>query len=282
METMSYQNFLGIDHRVEVRINVTNACNLHCDYCDHDAHLPFDKNGPKIFRVSPLIASPDDVERFCQIMIGVGENDNHVLQGGEITVLPVSLIMRYIDVIASYGRRVGMRTNGYNLSAIPLKQLQKRDFIYLNAHGNNTEAIKQGQEFLKNNYSGRVVNEENLHHRDLSAYINHNEGTVDQGLNCSHLMATLTLISPVVHPCCNSWALMNALNSQQMKDLLIKAGWTSDNPDLKNTLANWRQTLPQPFLESFCANSCYLTASRDLSPSHLIQSDAKDRVIKWR
>jgi hypothetical protein len=175
-----------------------------------------------------------------------------------------------------------MRTNGYNLTAIPLKQLQKLDFIYLNEHGNNTEAIIKCQDFLKNNYFGMVVNENNLYHRDLSAYINHNEGTVDQGLNCSHLMATLTLISPVIHPCCNSWALMNALNSLQMKELLIKAGWSSENSDLKNTLANWRQTLPQPFLESFCASSCYLTASGDLSPLHRIQAYAKDRVIKWR
>lgn len=282
METISYQNFFGINHRVEVRINVTNSCNLHCDYCDHDAHLPFEKNGSKIFRSSPYIASPDDVEKFCQQMIGVGENDSHVLQGGEITVLPVNLIVRFIDILASYGRRVGIRTNGYNLSAIPIKKLQKLDFIYLNEHGNNTEAIKYCLDFLNENYSGRVINEENLYHRDLSAYLNHNEGTVEQGLACSHLMATLTLISPVVHPCCNSWALMNALNSQKIKELLIKAGWTSDNPELKNTLGNWRHTLPQPFLESFCASSCYLTASRDLSPLHKIKADAKDRVIKWR
>ena len=282
MENISFQNFFGINHRVEVRINVTNACNLHCDYCDHDAHLPFDKSGSKIFRVTPLVATPDGVEKFCQALVGVGENDSHVLQGGEITVLPINLIVRFIDILASYGRRVGMRTNGYNLTSIPLKYLQKLDFIYLNAHGNNKEAIARCREFLQLNYDGRIINEENLDHRDLSAYINHNQGTVERGLNCTHLMSTLTFISPVVHPCCNSWALTNALNTQQITDLLIKAGWTSDNSDLKNTLANWRQTLPRPFLEAFCANSCYLTASKDLSPLHRIQVHPKDRVIKWR
>ncbi|HMU87753.1 MAG TPA: hypothetical protein PKC11_09020, partial [Agitococcus sp.] len=93
MGNISFQNLFGIDHRVEVRINVTNACNLHCDYCDHDAHLPFDKNGSKIFRVTPLVATPDGVEKFCQALVGVGESDNHVLQGGEITVLPINLIV---------------------------------------------------------------------------------------------------------------------------------------------------------------------------------------------
>lgn len=282
MDNVSFQKFFDINHRVEVRINVTNACNLHCDHCDHDAHLPFDKNGSKIFRAAPLVATPHDIEQFCQALVGVGETDNHVLQGGEITVLPINLITQYIEIFASYGRRVGIRTNGYNLIGIPLKYLRKLDFIYLNAHGNNIEAIKLCREFLEQNYNGIIINEDNLYHRDLSAYINHNQGTVEQGLSCSHLMSTLTFIPPVIHPCCNSWALMNALNNQQMMNLLINAGWTSNNTDLKSTLAHWRKTLPEPFLEVFCASSCYLTASSDLSPLHLIQTHAKDRVVKWK
>jgi hypothetical protein len=280
MDGISFQDFFDIGHRVEVRINVTNACNLHCDHCDHDAHLPFDKHGAKVFRAAPLLATPEGVEQFCRALAGVGEDDRHVLQGGEITVLPVKQIARYIDILASYGRRVGMRTNGYNLMGIPLDSLRKLDFIYLNAHGNNQSAIQACGEFLASHYGGQVIDEENLLHRDLSAYLHHGQGTVEQAINCSHLMSTLTFLSPVVHPCCNSWALMNALNSEDMRDQLIGAGWTVDNADLRGTLANWRQTLPKPFLKLFCADSCYLSASREMSPQYRIQIHHGDRVLR--
>ena len=279
MSHTSFQSLFKIGHRVEVRINVTNACNLHCDFCDHDAHLPFDKHGFKIFRQTPLVASPEAVENFCKALSGVGEKERHVLQGGEITALPVELIVRIIGILDSYGRRVGMRTNGYNLTGIPLDSLNRLEFIYLNAHGNNQDAIKHCRDFLAKYYGGQIINEENFYHRDLSAFVNHGEGTVEQGLNCNHMLATLTYIPPIIHPCCNSWALMNVLNNAQMGELLVAAGWTSDNLDLKDTLANWRQTLPKPFLETFCANSCYLTARDKTGPMQRIQLHYLDKVL---
>jgi hypothetical protein len=263
-----------------VRINVTNICNLHCDFCDHDAHLPFDKHGSKIFRQTPLVATHQALEQFCKALSGVGEKERHVLQGGEITTLPVKLIVHLIEILHSFGRRVGMRTNGYNLTGIPLDSLNKLEFIYLNAHGNNQEAIEHCRNFLAKNYNGQIINEEHFYHRDPSAFLNHGQGTVEQALRCNHLLSTLTYLPPIIHPCCNSWALMNALNDAQMGELLIKAGWTSDNPDLKDTLANWRQTLPKPFLETFCANSCYLTAPDMTSPLQRIQPHHLDKVLK--
>lgn len=280
MKTTSFQQLFGISQRVEIRINVTNACNLHCDFCDHDAHLPFNKTGPKHFRRKPLVATPELLERFCEALSGVGEQEPHVLQGGEITVLPVSSITRMIGVLRSYGRRIGMRTNGYNLTGIPLDSLNELNFIYLNAHGNNQGAIDHCREFLARNYQGEILNEEHYHHRDLRAFLNHGQGTVAQALDCSHLLSTLTLLPPIIHPCCNSWALMNALNDANMAELLVAAGWTLDNPDLKETLADWRRTLPRPFLERFCANSCYLTASGIASPLVRIQPHRLDRVLK--
>lgn len=280
MSNTSFQNLFKIKHGVEVRINVTNACNLHCDFCDHDAHLPFDKNGSKILRQNPMVATPEALEQFCKVLSGVGEEERHVLQGGEITVLPVNLIIRLIGILDFYGRRMGMRTNGFNITNIPLDSLNKLEFIYLNAHGNNQEAIEHCHDFLVKNYDGQIINEENFYHRNLSAYVNHGQGTVEQGLNCNHMLSTLTYLPPIIHPCCNSWALMNTLNNTQMGRLLIKAGWTSDNPDLKNTLVNWRQTLPKPFLETFCANSCYLTAPDKIVPLQQIQSHHLDKVLK--
>lgn len=280
MTTTAFQELFGISERVEIRINVTNVCNLHCDFCDHDAHLPFDKTGAKIFRHKPFVATADSLARFCQVLSGIGEQERHVLQGGEITVLPVPLIVGLIEVLCNYGRRVGLRTNGYNLTGVPLASLNALGFIYLNAHGNNQAAIEKCRKFLAEYYDGQVINEENYYHRDLNAYLHHGQGTVDQGLKCSHLMSTLTVQPPIVHPCCNSWALMNGLNDVNIWDQLVEAGWTSDNPALRDTLAAWRETLPRPFLENFCADSCYLTASDTLSPLMQIQPHRLDRIFK--
>jgi hypothetical protein len=282
MTKILFRDLFQIPHRVEVRINVTNACNLHCDFCDHDAHLPFAGDGAKIYRRTPLVATPESIEQFCRVMAGVGEDERHVLQGGEITVLPVRLIVRYIDTLHAAGRCVGMRTNGYNLTGIPAASLNKLAFIYLNSHGaNNQEAIDACHEHLKQHYRGQVILEENYHHRDLTAYLHHHRGTVEQGLACSHLLATLTFQPPVVHPCCNSWALMNALNTTEMEERLIESGWTADNPNLRNTLADWRRTLPPQFLKSFCADSCYLTAPDDAySPLYQIGPHPADKILK--
>ena len=280
MEKTSFKDLFGIKHKVEVRINLTNICNLHCDFCDHDAHLPFSKNDTKVYRRKPLVSSLDELKQLCESLKGIGESDRHVLQGGEITVLPVKLIIEVIEIFHSYGRNIGMRTNGYNLKEIPVDSLNKLSFIYLNNHGNNEEAIESCQEYLLTNYKGLIINEENYFHRDLNKYLHHNEGTIDEGLNCSHLLSTITFFPPLVHPCCNSWALMNSLNDESIADSLIKAGWSTNNPDLSTTLLNWRNTLPKEFFSFFCAESCYLTAKTVSSPLQKIKSHESDKILK--
>ncbi len=280
MEKTSFKDLFGINHRVEVRINLTNVCNLHCDFCDHDAHLPFSKDSTKVYRRKPLVSSLSELKQLCESLKGIGESDRHVLQGGEITVLPVNTIIEVIEIFHGYGRNLGMRTNGYNLKEIPVDSLNKLNFIYLNNHGNNQEAIDSCQEFLSINYKGIIINEENYFHRDLSKYLHHNEGTIEDGVNCSHLLSTITFFPPLIHPCCNSWALMNSLNDKNMAELLIEAGWTTTNSDLSSTLQNWKTTLPKEFFQSFCAESCYLTAKTVNSPLQKIKSDKSDKIMK--
>lgn len=280
MENISFKDLFDIKQKVEVRINLTNVCNLHCDFCDHDAHLPFSKNGTKVYRRKPIVSPLRELEQLCESLKGIGESDRHVLQGGEITVLPVKVIIEVIDIFYSYGRNIGMRTNGYNLTEIPVDSLNKLNFIYLNNHGNNEEAIESCQEYLSINYIGLIINEENYFHRDLNKYLHHNEGTIDDGLNCSHLLSTITFFPPLVHPCCNSWALMNSLNDESIADSLIKAGWSTSNPDLLTTLLNWRNTLPKEFFSFFCAESCYLTAKTINSPLQKIKPHKSDKILK--
>lgn len=279
MSSQSFRQLFGISHDVTVRINATNVCNIHCTHCDNDAHLPFSKDSELIYRKKPLVASEADIEAFCELLAGVGENDPHLLTGGEITALPVATIVAYIDVLRRHGRKVGMRTNGYNVCGIPPEKLQLLDRIHLNAHGVNQEAIDASRTYLAQHFHGKLILEETLEHRDLRSIVRHGQGTIEQALACDHLLSTLTFLPPVVLPCCNTWALMNSLNSDSMMAALIEAGWTIHNPDLVTTLRNWRTTLPKEFLQTFCADSCYKTTT-DNFPSYPIQAHPRDRVLK--
>ncbi|WP_187985023.1 radical SAM protein [Vibrio metschnikovii] len=279
MNGLSFKDFFNINQNVTIRINATNICNLHCTHCDNDAHLPFSKNGELLHRRSQLISKVSDINAFCELMTGIGEADPHILTGGEITTLPVATIETYIDMLHSFGRKIGMRTNGYNICGISPKKLQMLDRIYLNDHGINREAIDSSREYLDKHFHGNLILEESLKHRDLRSIVKHGQGTIEQALSCNHLLATLTLLPPVVLPCCNTWALMNSLNSDLMMTALINAGWTIHNPNLKETLRNWRTTLPKEFLQTYCADSCYMTRS-DTFPTYDIQKHPKDRVLK--
>jgi len=280
MSNISFQKLFGISHTVVVRINVTNICNLHCDYCDNGCHIPFSKDSSKLFRRIPFLVQPEEIEKFCHVLAGVGEQNIHLLQGGEITMLPMNMIVRFIKIFHAFGRRVGLRTNGYHVVGIPIDILNRLECIYLNSHGTNQEAIHRCQDYLTQHYVGKVIIEQNFYHRNLDSLVNHGKGTIEQGIKCDHLLATLTSIPPVIYPCCNSWALMNALNSCRMRDVFIEAGWTLNNPRLKDTLNHWHQTLPRLFFEAFCADSCYLNAPHKKIPLYRIQLHPKDRVMK--
>lgn len=212
-------------------------------------------------------------------MDGIGQDDPHLLTGGEITALPVATLVDYIDVLHYHGRKVGMRTNGYNICGIPSDKLNLLDRIHLNSHGVNEEAIEISRAYLGKHYRGRVIPEETLQHRNLRSIVHHGEGTIEQALSCNHLLTTLTFLPPVVLPCCNTWALMNSLNSDTIMAALVDAGWTVRNSALKETLRNWRQTLPREFLQSFCADSCYMTRATPI-PLYPIEAHPRDRVLK--
>jgi hypothetical protein len=279
MSSLSFREFFGIQHNVTVRINATNICNIHCTHCDNDAHLPIVRHGELIYRSKALVAEAADIERFCELMAGVGEDEPHLLTGGEITALPISTINGYIDVLQRYGRKIGMRTNGYNVRGISPEKLGLLDRIFLNSHGVNQEAIDASREYLDRHFHGTLIPEQTLEHRDLRAVVHHGQGTIEEALACDHLLATLTLLPPVVLPCCNTWALMNSLNSETMMNELIQAGWTVHNPDLKETLRNWRTTLPKAFLQTYCADSCYKTSKSDIA-TYPIEAHPRDRVLK--
>ncbi len=279
MKSVAFQYMFQVPHDVVARVNVTNVCNLHCDYCDNGCHIPFSNANPRIFRRSPFIVEPNKVEALCRALVGIGESNMHIIQGGEITTLPREIVARYIDILTSFGRQVALRTNGYNLTGIPVEILNRLKQIHLNCHHINRSAIAHCRAHLAQHYHGEVVLETTHFHRNLDSVVRHGLGTSQQGIQCSHLLATLTFVPPAIYPCCNTWALMNALNSSRIHDALVNAGWTVDNPHLRETLRHWRTTLPSEFFEVFCADSCYLQFPPERMSMYPIQPHTDDQVM---
>ena len=276
----SFENFFNITEKVTTRIITTNTCNLHCTFCDVGCDQPIKKSSSHIFRQSPFTLEEDSLEKFCKIFSGIGEENLHVLQGGEVTMLPIKKLVRMIDILSEYNRAVSLKTTGYNLTQIPIQSLNKIQHITVTDHGINSDAVKASKSFLANNYKGEWEINRVTEHRNTQEVVRHNQGDAKFGLSCDHLMSTLTFITPVIYPCCNSWAIMHNLNEDDLRTSLISAGWTIDNPDLVSTLSNWRESIPKMFLNSICAGSCYKTY--DGNPdSFEILPHPKDKILRF-
>lgn len=275
----SFEEFFGISEKVTFRIIVTNACNLHCTFCDVGCDQPIKKSSSHIFRQTAFNMDEKSAEDFCQSFIGIGETNLHVIQGGEATMLPIKRLSKIIDIFSDYGRKIGLKTTGYNLNQLPVDSLNKLSHITLTDHGTNEVAINVSKKYLELHYKGKWGIDVVTEHRNTQEIMKHNLGTINQGLSCEQIMSTMTFISPVLYPCCNSWAIMHNLNEDKLRQALILAGWTIDNPNLLQTIRNWRQTLPSMFLKSICAKSCYKTYSNNVE-SVKIQPHPKDKIIK--
>lgn len=277
---ITFEKLFGITEEVKVRIVTTNVCNLNCNHCDVGCDLPIKISSEHVLRTKNFTAKTSEIELFCEAFKGYGEGNIHTLQGGEVTLLPPKQLAEMFELLTRSGRRIGMKTTGYNITEIPLSSLNQLEYIVLAEHGINKEVIDMCLEYLKVNYKGEVILESIHEHRNTKSIIRHGNGTAEQGLACNHFLSTLTYKHPVIYPCCNTWAIMHNLNDITLKEKFIDAGWTVDNPNLIETLRNWKETLPQQFLETICADSCYMTANKKDYPVYEIESHSNDKLLK--
>jgi len=161
-----------------------------------------------------------------------------MLTGGEPTAVDHTKLEKVCNLIHEHGYKTALLTNGYKL--IPTEWL---DYILLDKHGINDEDIAKWEEHLKNSSRDIFEFREKQWHMDIPYSMKNN---LTQGAKCSNWISSLTLWKDVVYPCCNIMcvAWWNGDIDQNLASSLRDAGWNAHNPDLTETILNWRKTLP--------------------------------------
>lgn len=253
---MTFGELFGAKKFLHLTLSVTNLCNLHCEYCLNLCESPIQKDSPHIWRRNVWELSPAMLSIFCERMKGIGENDLHLLTGGEPTAIPVRRLQALTDVLISWKRKIALLTNGYGLMDLPKEYVRQISHIWLDNHGTNLEVVAECRHWLSDfGYRGVVhVKTSNKYHFNYRAGMAH---PLNQGRRCRRWLTTPEL-SPrgILHPCCNTQWLMAHNNDTRMEDELKAAGWHVHNPDLVETLRNWRSTMPA-YVNDQCLNVCW-------------------------
>jgi len=197
------------------------------------------------------------VELFCERFKGVAEETAHIrLFGGEFTALPIRKMEEIIETFHSYGRRMWLLTNGFNLLGLDKTHLNMIQNITLDDHGINHNHVMNCLSHLKGFYSGKADRMVILTHWNLETAMKHPS---NRGLACKPLKnfaIDLTFYRSAIYPCCNGPGVEAYNKTMKINEALIDAGWTLHNPDVLNTLNNWKKTLPQTFID-MCLNHCW-------------------------
>jgi hypothetical protein len=197
----------------------------------------------------------EEIIVFLQKMVYYAPGSTVMLTGGEPTAYDHGKLKEICDEIHLHGFKVALLTNGYKL--IPVDWV---DYIILDKHGEANEgSIKHWEDHLKAH--GRDIDyRDKYYHMDIPYSI---EGNITKGARCNNWIQTLTLWRDVVYPCCNImcaawWA---GDYGDILDPALRKNGWTITNPELANTIRNWRDTLPAEAYRT-CTLQCWRDAPR--------------------
>ena len=220
---------------------LTNMCNLSCDCCSVHADLPIDKDSIYPERRKLYRMSPSDVQTFVEKLGDLGKSDYHRLTGGEPTLF-IDDCVEIIEYLHSEGRRICLATNGLNLCKIPPHVLKWIDWVELDHHNTNEDTIKECKVYLKQHYpkQNRLRIIKYGTHFDLHYARFHYKNQH----YCGHVMRVVKYRDGVIYPCGHFECLTTFRHDTDIQDLLIKHGWTIDNPDIPFMLEHWRETLP--------------------------------------
>ena len=78
---------------------------------------------------------------------------------------------------------------------------------------------------------------------------------ITDGLKCP-IWLGISLWGETVYPCCCLAQMDGFYNVNKIRDSMNDAGWNVKNPDLKETLVNWKETIPAEVVK-MCALSCW-------------------------
>jgi len=232
---------------------LNNYCNLHCEHCCTICHIPIHPDSEIMDRRDKWDESPDTFELFCERFKGIGEDDQHRLSGGELTAMNLSVVEEIIEILYNYGRKTYVLTNGYELMGMSVSSLNKIHTIVLDDHGINHELIESIMKYLKKTYKGKYEAIEVYKHWDWNCARQRTENIMKEP--CNAMMRSPSVYRGVIYPCCMSQHTDLMRGDGAANAILKEAGWTFDNPDIVETLRNWRTTLP-PYILDKCLTDC--------------------------
>lgn len=277
---MRFEELLGVEKYSWFIFRCTNRCNLSCELCQTLDNQPIGSDSPYRNRRAPWEVSVEDLEKFCEVFEGIGDNgDNlHRITGGEPTTLPTDKLEEIIDVFHSHNRSLSLITNGYNIMGLDKAYINKIDLLVLDNHGINQSHINDCARFLKGFYKGKLKRVKVLYHYDCTKAKNdpRNIGKCSGGCSIPKAPA---LFEKVIYPC-PAFEFIEELDGHtKITDSLKEAGWTLDNPEILETMRNWRNSIPQYALDQ-CMYNCWYP-NIGLGGKHRITLKPND-IIKKR
>jgi len=229
----------------EKRMNLllNRYCNLNCYSC-----ACMGMNPPKDE------TTIEELQAFLINIKGYRQDPTFLLTGGEPTAIDHGKLEKICDLIHGMGYKTALLTNGYKL--IPTKWI---DYIVLDKHGINDEDIAKWETHLAQEDRDSYEFREKQWHMDIPYAMKDN---ISKGVRCGTWMS-ITLWKDVVYPCCNIMAVAwwNGDMDQKLASSLRAAGWNAYNPDLVETIKNWRDTLPGEVYR-LCMTQCWKDSSK--------------------
>lgn len=249
---ISLKEFLGVP-RSSWRFKINNYCNLHCEHCATLCHMPINPQSEYVDRRDKWEMSIKTIELFCERFKGIGEHDPHRFSGGEMTAMRLDKLEEMIEIFHNHGRTVWILTNGYNLMGLSLECLNRIGSIVLDDHGINHELIMRCHKYLKKVYKGSFTVLDIRYHWNWDNARQHSRNILQKP--CGAMMRSPSVYRGVIYPCCMSMHTDGMRGDGEANRILREAGWTFYNPDIVETLGNWRTTLPKYVLEK-CLTDC--------------------------
>jgi len=232
----------------ELGIGITNLCNLKCFSCVSLCDTPL---GSNTFRKEKYVLDADVLDLFLSRIKGYIPNRWATFTGGEATIIQPSHLELLAFIAHKHDRKVLLITNGFGVHKLNPHCF---DYIRLDSHGDkNIDDINRSVEYLKSmNYEFYEITE-TLIHQDFHEAIK--ERYVTDGLNCSIWMG-VSLWGETVYPCCCLAQMDGFYNVNTIRDSLNEAGWNVYNPKLKETIENWKDTVPSEVIK-MCSLYCW-------------------------
>jgi len=232
------------DFEERMGLFLNRYCNLECFSC-----------GALGMKPPPDETTLEEVEAYLTNIEGYNPGITFMLTGGEPTAVDHDKLRKICELVHERGYTTALLTNGFKL--IPVKWI---DYIMLDKHGINDADIAKWEDHLKNEKRDIYEYREKRWHMDIPYAMKDN---ITEGARCGSWMTSLTLWKDVVYPCCNLMcvAWWNGDIDQDLAGSLRDAGWSAFNPDLVDTIMNWRETLPGEAYK-LCSTKCWRESSR--------------------